>query len=370
VRAWSADKGCAACHREIASSPSDPARTQQGLAEFGDAWPRFVTRTSQHFTHVPSLTSMGRLRASFLRRYLENPWDLRPHVGESMLRPNLTPKELDTLVKGWGAEPDEPTTTALPGRILAGETIFAARGCPACHLFGARGATGPVPFDLANEPKARAPDLVHARTRMNRSTLVRWIADPVAVKPDTLMPKLGLGPDEASLVADFLLFAEPGSAAPPATAPAFDPALPVPTYDDVEREVFRAVCWHCHSDPLYNDGDGGPGNTGGFGFAPIGLSLASFDDVLRGSLGPDGRRRSVFRPGPTGEPVLVERLRLRYGENLRDAIPPGTSTLAARAAPAPTLPRGMPLGLPALTAAQFSLVERWVKGGHPGPRPP
>jgi hypothetical protein len=62
-------------------------------------------------------------------------------------------------------------------------------------------------------------------------------------------------------------------------------------------------------------GDGGPGNSGGFGCKPRGLNLASYEGVTSGLLSKsDGRRASVFRAGMDGVPLLLKALLNRHTE--------------------------------------------------------
>src|SRR5262249_33648918 len=68
--------------------------------------------------------------------------------------------------------------------------------------------------------------------------------------------------------------AEPPHAKAPDRLPILTRAV---AYDEVSKRVFRRTCWHCHSEPDYAIGDGGPGNSGGFGFAPRGLNLAAYE---------------------------------------------------------------------------------------------
>ncbi len=361
---------CAGCHRDLASTAGDAARTRDGLERYGKTWERFVTRSSQHYQHVPPLAGMGRLRGAWLERFFEAPHDVRPHLTESMFRANLAPAEVDALLRGWGAA-SEPPPSPVPdaATVEAGRALFVARGCQGCH------ALGNLRFPQAKgvEPKgpawARAPDLRHARQRLSPATAAAFIQNPQAVLPGAVMPPLGVGPEDAARLAAFVFHADvgpPAKAAPP-KLPAWDAKAKVPGYEEVERRVFKDTCWHCHSNPDFADGDGGPGNTGGFGFPAGGLSFASFAEVMNGSTGPDGKRRSIFRKGPTGEPVLLERLRARHAENLRDLATPGKDPFAAP--PSGDVGRGMPLGLPALSPEDFALVERWVRGGRPAPKP-
>ena len=66
--------------------------------------------------------------------------------------------------------------------------------------------------------------------------------------------------------------------------------------DEVEARVFRRVCWHCHSDPDFARGDGGPGNHGGFGFDARGIDLSSYEGVLSGARdAEEGATRVAYR---------------------------------------------------------------------------
>ena len=48
------------------------------------------------------------------------------------------------------------------------------------------------------------------------------------------------------------------------------------------------TCWHCHSDPDFARGDGGPGNSGGFGYPPRRAELSDYASVSSGYLDADG----------------------------------------------------------------------------------
>ncbi|MHB8875854.1 MAG: hypothetical protein ACYC8T_19370 [Myxococcaceae bacterium] len=332
--------GCAGCHRNIAGAADDPARLAEGRARFGAEFDGYIPRAAARYCNVPPLASMQRLRARWLRSFLGAPYDVRPNLVESMFRPNLTPTEVDVLLEGWGALPELPEPARpSPAQLARGAELFEHKSCGTCHLLGNRPFEVAAGWQFELRPDVRlralAPDLQHARHRLTRHTVEAWIFEPSSVKPTAAMPKLKLTRDEAALLADFVYFADPGapSSPPPRWPPPYDPAAPVPDYQEVEAKVFGPVCRHCHSNPYTGDGDRGPGGSGGFGFPGPGLSFAGGEVPA-----------ALLRPGPSGEPVILERLRARY------LAPPQTGV------------RGMPLGLPALTLEQFSLVERWVKG--------
>jgi mono/diheme cytochrome c family protein len=355
------DLDCSGCHRDIAGAQGDPRRMAQGRRQYGQ-WDRFVERTSTHFQNLPPLDRMDRFRADWLRAFLRRPHDIRPNLGESMFPTRLSDGEIETLVTSWRSE--QPRSAAPPdaGRLAEGARLFDEKGCGTCHLLGGRAfiaATG-FQFRFLPElrPRALAPDLQHARARMNRDTVARLIREPVFE-----MPRLDISAEESSLLADFVYFT-PIEERPliQRRPPAYDPEAKVPSYEEVDALVFRAVCIHCHGSPDLGPNDPGPGVNGGFGFPALRLSFASYVDVMNGSIDTDGNAQSIFRIGKSGEPVLLERLRRRYVEATRDQVRPGgvPATISDG-------PPGMPLGLPALTDEQFSLVERWVRGGRPAP---
>lgn len=114
--------------------------------------------------------------------------------------------------------------------------------------------------------------------------------------------------------------------------------------------MFSRTCHHCHTDVDPAGGDGGPGDTGGFGFAPRGVSFSSRASILAGYVDAKGQRRSLFEPVTDGTPRLVAALLARHDE--------------LRSAPRESV-WGMPLGLLPLSAADIQLVESWVAQGKP-----
>lgn len=367
-----AQKQCAGCHLELAGSAGDAKKLEQGHATYGDAFDRFIRRTQTLYVDVPPLASLSRFRASWLRSFLQSPYDLRPHLAESMPRLALTPADVEVLVKGLAKDAPPPTPSAE--RLERGAALFEARACTTCHLFGNRRfPTQPAAlFDFkrpAERLLARAPDLRHVRDRLNRDVVVKLVLAPRSVNPRAQMPALGLSRGDAELLADFVLAGDVGALVEPPVVAAVTAPKQV-RYEDVEERVFRKVCWHCHSNADFADGEGGPGNTGGFGFPALGLSFATYDELMNGSIGPDGEYRSIFRKGSTGEPVLLEVLKKRVHENARDFVKPGLDSRARLLAPPDESQRGMPLGLPAVEPADLALVEAWIVAGKPRPSTP
>jgi hypothetical protein len=130
--------------------------------------------------------------------------------------------------------------------------------------------------------------------------------------------------------------------------------LPVLTrrvsFEEVNDKVFMKICRHCHGDADALLGDGGPGNTGGFGFKPRGINFSHYRGVMSGRINDAGERESLFLPLKDGTPRLLGALLARHSEYA--------------GSPNPEV-RGMPLGLPPLPAEQIQLVETWITQGRP-----
>ncbi len=338
------EKNCFSCHEQIATGKFKVSA--EALARFR---PHILDARD-----APSLTALGdRLDPAWVVAYLLAPRDLRPKLTPTMPRLALSPEQASDiavyLTRSAAAGERAPLGDAAHGRELMEQ-----KGCAGCHSFSgvpAFGSSAPPPADseLARTA-ALAPDLRFTRERFRKDRLVAWLLDPKAVKPDTRMPSFGLADDEARDIAAYVLGAEltPSEVAPFQRLPVLTRRV---SFDEVNREVFSRTCHHCHTDADAAGGDGGPGNTGGFGFAPRGVSFSSHASILAGYVDTEGQRRSLFEPLPDGTPRLIGALLARHTENDLHGANAGV--------------RGMPLGLPPLSAAQIQLVETWVAEGKP-----
>lgn len=339
------DKHCVRCHREIlagtfAAAPEHLARWRGNL---------------HSLNAVPSLTAIGsRLRRSFIAEFLLQPHDLRPNLVATMPRLALTEAEAAALSAELVAA--ENLASPAPADAAAGRVLLDTRGCGTCHRFSGVSAlkSSPIPVAMSVQQQADAlmlaPDLRHTRVRFQPGALVPWLLHPRTMKPDTPMPEIPLTEEQARQIAAYIMTAP----LDPAIAVEIPVRLPVLTrrvsFAEVNERVFRRSCWHCHSSPDYALGDGGPGNTGGFGFRPRGLSLADYIDAAAGSLDEKGHRRSLFLPLADGTPRLLAHLLARQREV-------AGQTVAGV--------RGMPLGLPPLSPEQIQLIESWIAQGRP-----
>lgn len=84
----------------------------------------------------------------------------------------------------------------------AGAVLIAQFGCGACHrvpgIRGAKGAVGPPldGFGRRGYVAGRIPNVPDG--------LVRWLVDPKAIDPETVMPRVGLDDAQARHVAAYL----------------------------------------------------------------------------------------------------------------------------------------------------------------------
>lgn len=341
-----ANKRCVECHADIVSgtfkaSPAQLAKWKPVVADL---------------TLAPSLTGAGkRLRRTWVESYLAKPHDLRPGLSPSMPRLAFTAEARRDIAAYL--VPDEAPSEAKPsGDLEAGRKVLESKGCMTCHAFGGVAGLVASPLLVSLSPaelsrgKALAPDLRHTRSRQNPSQTAAWLREPKAQKPDTAMPTIPLRDTEIRDVVAFLHNRE----LEPASAPVKVARLPLlarkVTFAEVDKRVFHRTCWHCHSEPDYAIGDGGPGNSGGFGFAPRGLNLSDYTGIAAGFLDDKGERASVFAAGPDGVPRLVTAMLARHEEES------GAETGTVR---------GMPLGYAPIALEDIQLVDTWIAAGRP-----
>jgi len=341
-------KNCFSCHEQIISgkfpvSAAALARFRPHVASAREA---------------PSLTALGaRFEERWVVEYLLAPRDLRPRLTPSMPRLAIEPSQAaDIAAYLLANSPARAALPGTPGNPRRGRELMDQKGCATCHAF-----SGALPFTVSNalpadsdvaRAAALAPDLRFTRERFRRDQLLFWLLDPRSIKPDTRMPNFGLSSEEATDIAAYLLDA---TLAVEPSAPFV--RLPLLTrrvsFEEANRQVFSRTCHHCHTDAESAGGDGGPGNTGGFGFAPRGVSFSSHASILAGYIDAKGVRRSLFEPLADGTPRLLAALLARHDES---RAPRSASEDAVR---------GMPLGLPPLSAEDIQLVESWVAQGKP-----
>ncbi|HEY8418169.1 MAG TPA: cytochrome c oxidase subunit II [Limnochordales bacterium] len=113
----------------------------------------------------------------------------------------LPPAEFEQWAANWGRGPvvDDPAKLAAVER---GRELFETRACFACHTVQgtrAQGTVGPNLTDIGVRTTLAAGMLPNTPQNM-----ARWIQNPQAVKPGSLMPMVPLTPDELNDLVTFL----------------------------------------------------------------------------------------------------------------------------------------------------------------------
>jgi cytochrome c len=91
-----------------------------------------------------------------------------------------------------------------PGKASAerGHDLIVGNGCGSCHRISgverARGDVGPSLTEFQQKPQ------IAGRLANKPDEVVRWLLNPQAVDPTTLMPNLGLTPEQARDIANYL----------------------------------------------------------------------------------------------------------------------------------------------------------------------
>ena len=355
------DKHCVHCHQAVFAGAFDDDYPPQKIAR----WKRRI----KHLRDVPTLTDVDkRLRREWMIAYLLSPHDVRPKLDAQMPRFEMTREDAEAITTyfmgeangraGAAASADDANETPSEAAPARGKLRMGELGCMSCHLFtGAPEVpASEIPADIAGLALARAmklaPDLAHTRERMEPAVIEAWLLDPKSLKRDASMPKIAMSAQDA---ADITAFITTTPLTPPAQQP-LPERLPLlerkVQWPEVEERVFKHICWHCHSDPAPVQGDGGPGNTGGLGFAGKGLDLGTYEAVKRGGVdAASGETFDVLSPRPGSDmPRVVEHMWARHVE-VRGGEIEGV--------------RGMPLGLPPMSLKQIQLIESWIAQGAP-----
>lgn len=342
------NKHCVQCHKDIMED-----RFSGGTAASMARWKPRV----KEYADAPSLEATGkRFSRKWVENYLLSPTDLRPHLHQYMPRLDISKEQARDIAAYLVPEADAPaSTTAIAKADLGkGRRLLETKGCGSCHAMtgvAAVPSSNPPAMDAKDFDRAHklAPDLRFSRDRMSAEKMIAWLKDPKAVKPDSAMPTIALTDAEVVDLAGYLLTAELA----PLPAPKKVERLPVltrkVTFKEVDEKVFHRTCWHCHSEPDYAIGDGGPGNSGGLGFKPRGLNLSDYNGIAAGYVDDNGERSSVFAKDDKGVPRMVLALMNRYEEVNGNDGPV----------------RGMPLGYDPISLEDIQLVESWIAQGRP-----
>lgn len=345
----SQDQSCVNCHQGVLRGEYDNRFSEATVAR----WKSHI----QHLVIVPSLREISlRLRRDWTESFLRSPSLVRPHLGAMMPRLKLSESDVQEILAILYTPSHSDKNLVLPTlpdeSTVSGESVYREQGCQSCHEFSGvlprLGSNGMQDFRSLSENVRLAPDLRLVRKRMSKQNFLRWIRNESQFRDEKLMPKYLLLPEQESALIQFL-FSYPLKEEPPFVA--FQP-LPLLSrdvfYPEIEARITKRLCWHCHSKPIPRTGDGGPGNTGGFGFEGAGLDLGSYEGILQGSKRRTREFQSILAKESSGIPRVIEHLIARHSE------------IQGRQNEKYL---GMPLGLPPLPADDIQLFWSWIEQG-------
>lgn len=102
----------------------------------------------------------------------------------------------------WAKSAIEEANLLLDPATARGRELFLSLACAACHTVKGTSAGGKVGPELTRI--GSKADIAGVLRPVNEENLKRWIRDPKAVKPGTLMPTLGLDDDTIDQIVKWL----------------------------------------------------------------------------------------------------------------------------------------------------------------------
>jgi cytochrome c oxidase subunit 2 len=105
--------------------------------------------------------------------------------------------------EAWMAAQRRPAATSADAEIAAGQAVFLAKPCAACHTVrgtSASGTTGPDLTHLADRQTIAA-----GAFETTRGALAAWIADPQTLKPGNNMPMVPMSSDELRQLSAYMM---------------------------------------------------------------------------------------------------------------------------------------------------------------------
>ncbi|HEX9495866.1 MAG TPA: cytochrome c oxidase subunit II [Candidatus Limnocylindria bacterium] len=104
----------------------------------------------------------------------------------------------------WAAKAVADADRFSDPAVAKGKQLFTTLACAGCHTI--QGLTGgKVGPDLSHEASKKTPIAGVAGLDVTEANLKKWIANPPAVKPGTLMPNLGLDQPTIDALVQFIL---------------------------------------------------------------------------------------------------------------------------------------------------------------------
>ncbi len=153
---------------------------------------------------APDLSLEGSaVQRVWLEDFMKDPNTLRPALIRRMPKFNLTPAEIKTLsdyilsayqAPGIDSGILNPHALNTDAASRGKQLFYSKYGCQSCHI-----------ADYKTDKGYVGPALAGVGNRLTAGWIYRWLQDPEAVRPGTLMPNFNLKEDEALDLAAFLM---------------------------------------------------------------------------------------------------------------------------------------------------------------------
>ncbi len=154
---------------------------------------------------APELTKEAERRdATYLTSWLKDPQAVKP--GTTMPNQRLSGQQVSDVIAflQWVDKIDTNKWPPTPkaggsGGTPQGALLFQQLGCIGCHRINGQGAPGPGP-DLSHigstpyDQLSNTPDFLY-----------KWIEDPAAIKPGTIMPTIPMTPEQRLAIVQYLI---------------------------------------------------------------------------------------------------------------------------------------------------------------------
>jgi len=140
---------------------------------------------------------------AWLQEFMKNPNTLRPALIRRMPKFNLSPAEIKTIsdyilsayqAPGIDSRILDPYVLNTDASSRGKQLFYSKYGCQACHIANYKTDKGYV-----------GPALTGVGNRLTAGWIYRWLEDPEAVRPGTMMPNFNLKEDEARDLTAFLM---------------------------------------------------------------------------------------------------------------------------------------------------------------------
>ncbi|HEX7960982.1 MAG TPA: c-type cytochrome, partial [Terriglobales bacterium] len=152
---------------------------------------------------APDLSLEGSaVQQAWLEDFLNNPNTLRPALIRRMPKFNLHPAEIKTLsdyilsayqAAGIDSQVIDPHALNADAAARGKQLFYSKYGCQSCHI-----------VDYKTDKGYIGPALASVGNRLTPPWMYRWLLDPKALRPGTMMPNLKIKDDEARDLTAFL----------------------------------------------------------------------------------------------------------------------------------------------------------------------